>query len=150
MLTDKPRASRIAPSEAEVMPLPNDDTTPPVTAPTPVDTIDILISDLRIQPCETIMVFDHPTHPQYDVTREQTSTAVTKYNNESTNSKDPILNFFIERYDEAYKLQLNDLVKLIKNNSKQLANFEDGRRSLILAEGAIKSNKSKKFEKIKF
>ena len=58
--------------------------------------------------------------------------------------------FFIERYNEAYKLQLNDLVKLIKKKSKPLAGFEDGRRSLILAEGAIKSLKSKKFEKINY
>ena len=74
----------------------------------------------------------------------------TLYSGKSTNIKKPLMYFFIERYDEAYKLQLNDLVKLIKNNSKPLANFEDGRRSLILAEGAIKSIKSKKFEKIKF
>ena len=74
----------------------------------------------------------------------------TLYSRKSTNIKKPLMYFFIERYDEAYKLQLNDLVKLIKNNSKPLANFEDGRRSLILAEGAIKSIKSKKFEKIKF
>ena len=48
------------------------------------------------------------------------------------------------------KLQLNDLAKLIKNNSKPLADFEDGRRSLILAEGALKSVKSKKFEKLNY
>ena len=58
--------------------------------------------------------------------------------------------FFTERYEEAYKLQLNDLLNIIKNNSKPLANFEDGRKSLILAENAIKSLRSKKFEKIKY
>ena len=58
--------------------------------------------------------------------------------------------FFIERYNEAYKLQLNYLAKLVKNNSKPLADFEDGRRSLILAEGALKSVKSKKFEKLNY
>ena len=31
MLTVRPRASRMAPSDAEVIPLPNDETTPPVT-----------------------------------------------------------------------------------------------------------------------
>jgi myo-inositol 2-dehydrogenase/D-chiro-inositol 1-dehydrogenase len=60
------------------------------------------------------------------------------------------MHFFIQRYDEAYKLQLNDLLRLIKNNSKPLADFEDGRKSLIIANTAIKSLKSKKFEKIKF
>ena len=70
------------------------------------------------------------------------------FSGKSTNIKKPLMYFFIERYNEAYKLQLNDLVKLIKKKSKPLAGFEDGRRSLILAEGAIKSLKSKKFEKI--
>ncbi len=75
----------------------------------------------------------------------------TKYfSKKSTNVNKPLMYFFIERYEEAYRLQLNDLVKMINNNSKPLANFEDGRKSLILAEKAIKSLRSKKFEKIKF
>ena len=74
----------------------------------------------------------------------------TLYLRKSTNIKKPLMNFFIERYNEAYKLQLNYLAKLIKNNSKPLADFEDGRRSLILAEGALKSVKSKKFEKLNY
>jgi len=72
------------------------------------------------------------------------------FSGKSTNIKKPLMYFFIERYNEAYKLQLNDLVKLIEKKSKPLAGFEDGRRSLILAEGAIKSLKSKKFEKINY
>ena len=46
--------------------------------------------------------------------------------------------------------KLNDLVKICKKNSKPLANFEDGRKSLILAESAKRSLKSKKFEKVIF
>ena len=72
------------------------------------------------------------------------------FSKKSTNVKKPLMYFFIERYEEAYKLQLNDLVKMISKNSKPLANFEDGRKSLILAENAIKSLRSKKFEKIKY
>jgi len=72
------------------------------------------------------------------------------YTEKFTNIKKPLMHFFIQRYDEAYKLQLNDLLRLIKNNSKPLADFEDGRKSLIIANTAIKSLKSKKFEKIKF
>tara|TARA_Y100000590_G_C15594414_1_gene967441 strand:+ start:90 stop:1091 length:1002 start_codon:yes stop_codon:yes gene_type:complete len=74
----------------------------------------------------------------------------TLYSKNSTNIKKPLMHFFVERYEEAYKLQLSGLAKLIKDNFKPLANFEDGRRSLLLAEGAIKSLKSKKFEKIKY
>ena len=72
----------------------------------------------------------------------------TLHTNKSTNIKKPLMYFFIERYKEAYKIQLNDLVKLIKNNCKPLASFEDGRKSLILSENAIKSLKSKRFEKV--
>jgi len=72
------------------------------------------------------------------------------FSKKSTNVNKPLMYFFIERYKEAYKLQLNDLVRLIKHNSKPLADFEDGRRSLILAENAIKSLRTKRFEKIKY
>ena len=72
------------------------------------------------------------------------------YSKNSTNNKSIFKTFFIERYFEAYKIQLNDLAKLCKKNTKPLANFEDGRLSLILAETANKSLKTKKLEKIKF
>ena len=72
------------------------------------------------------------------------------YSKNSTDNKTQLKNFFIERYSEAYKIQLDDLVKICKKNSKPLANFEDGRKSLILAESAKRSLKSKKFEKIIF
>jgi myo-inositol 2-dehydrogenase/D-chiro-inositol 1-dehydrogenase len=72
------------------------------------------------------------------------------YSKNSTDNKTQLKNFFIERYSEAYKIQLNDLVKICKKNFKPLANFDDGRKSLILAEIAKKSLNSKKFEKIIF
>ena len=72
------------------------------------------------------------------------------YSKNSTDNRTQLKNFFIERYSEAYKIQLNDLVKICKKNSKPLANFDDGRKSLILAEIAKKSLNSKKFEKIIF
>ena len=67
----------------------------------------------------------------------------------STNNKSPLLHFFIERYTDAFRLQLYDLAKFCKKNIKPRAVFEDGRKSIILAEGAQKSVKSKKFEKLK-
>ena len=70
------------------------------------------------------------------------------YSGTSTNIKSPLMHFFIERYSEAYKIQLNDLAKLCRTNINPSASFEDGRRSLILAETAIKSLRSRKFEKV--
>ena len=72
------------------------------------------------------------------------------YSKNSTNNKSLFKTFFIERYSEAYRIQLDDLVKLCKKNVKPIATFEDGRKSLILAETAKRSLKSKKFETIKF
>ena len=72
------------------------------------------------------------------------------YSKNSTNNKSTFKTFFIERYSEAYKIQLNDLAKLCNKNVKPLATFEDGRMSLILAETANKSLKSKKLEQVKF
>ncbi len=84
------------------------------------------------------------------ISDNQRNQETTFYSKNSTNSKYNFKTFFIERYSEAYKIQLNDLAKLCKKRIKPLANFEDGRLSLILAETANKSLKTKKFEKIKF
>ena len=72
------------------------------------------------------------------------------YNKSSTAQKKPLQHFFIERYKEAYNLQLNDLSKFVKKNSKPLSTFEDGRRALIVANAASKSLRQKKQIKIKF
>jgi len=72
------------------------------------------------------------------------------YTKVNTSQKKPLLNFFIERYKEAYNLQLDDLFRMIKNNSKPLANFEDGRRALMLANAAYRSLKENKNIKVNF
>ena len=72
------------------------------------------------------------------------------YSKYLTNGKQSFKNFFIERYSDAFRIQLDDLAKFCKKNKKPLANFEDGRISIILAETANKSLKSKKFELVKF
>ena len=84
------------------------------------------------------------------ISDNQRDQEIVFYSKNSTNNKSIFKTFFIERYFEAYKIQLNDLAKLCKKNTKPLANFEDGRLSLILAETANKSLKTKKLEKIKF
>ena len=72
------------------------------------------------------------------------------YNKSSTAQKKPLQHFFIERYKEAYNLQLNDLSKFVKKNSKPLSTFEDGRRALIIANAATLSLRKKKQIKLKF
>ncbi len=53
-------------------------------------------------------------------------------------------NFFIDRYKIAYKLQLNDLYNLVKKNKKPRSTFDDGEKSLRIANAAFKSLKLKK------
>ena len=84
------------------------------------------------------------------ISENQRDLETTSYFKNSTGSKRSFKNFFIERYSEAFKNQLGDLARFCKKNIKPRANFEDGRKSVILAETANKSLKTKKFELIKF
>ena len=73
-------------------------------------------------------------------------------NSNSLDSKktDSINNFFIKRYKNAYKNELRGFSNFIKKNIKPLAEFEEGRRALIMANAAKKSIKTKKIEKLSF
>ena len=84
------------------------------------------------------------------ISDNQTPTSVRKYNNETTNSKDPILNFFIERYDVAYKNQLENFINCIISKKPTTVNFEDGRNALIIANAAYESLNTGKSVKIKY
>jgi len=70
------------------------------------------------------------------------------FNSKQTNSQKPFLNFFIERYDYAYNIQLKELISLHKNKIKSRSTFEDGYVALKLANAAYKSVKLKKTIKI--
>jgi len=84
------------------------------------------------------------------ISDNQSPTSVKKFDKNITNSEDPIYYFFIERYDQAYKNQLNIFIDCIKNKKATLVNFEDGRNALIIANAAYESLKTKKSVKIKY
>ncbi len=73
------------------------------------------------------------------ISNNQTQTSVEKFNKEGTFVKEPILDFFIERYDQAYKSQLNDFIIKIEENKKPSVTYEDGQSALILANAAYES-----------
>ena len=73
------------------------------------------------------------------ISNNQSVTSVEKFNDKSTYAKDPIHFFFIERYDQAYKDQLDAFVNIVINNEKPSVTFEDGRNALILANAAYES-----------
>ena len=70
------------------------------------------------------------------------------FNSNQTNSQKPFLNFFIERYNDAYNIQLKELISLHKNKIKSRSTFKDGYFALKLANAAYKSLKLKKAIKI--
>jgi len=69
-------------------------------------------------------------------------------NSSFTSSKEPLKNFFIDRYKDAYALQLNGLKDMVIKGKKPRATFDDGQQALYLAINAYKSLKLKKTIKI--
>tara|TARA_A100001015_G_scaffold129075_1_gene143196 strand:- start:719 stop:1732 length:1014 start_codon:yes stop_codon:yes gene_type:complete len=82
------------------------------------------------------------------ISDNQRDLETTFYSKNHTNNKVSFKEFFIERYAEAFKIQLDDLVKVYRKKIKPRSDFEDGRISLIMADTAKKSIISKKFERI--
>ena len=72
------------------------------------------------------------------------------YTKNNTSQKKPLMNFFIDRYVDAYKLQLDELASYTLKRKKPVSSFEDGRRALIIANAALESLKKKRQIKIKF
>jgi myo-inositol 2-dehydrogenase/D-chiro-inositol 1-dehydrogenase len=73
---------------------------------------------------------------------------VKKYSSNFVEQKEPYLNFFIERYQEAYMNEITSFVEAIVNKSAPSVDFEDGRKALVLAETAYRSIASGKIENI--
>lgn len=64
---------------------------------------------------------------------------VTKHVRDATNVSAPLLNFFIERYSEAFNVEISAFVNSIEAKKPVEVGFEDGRLALVLAEAAVKS-----------
>lgn len=73
---------------------------------------------------------------------------LTRYGATTTDAKEPLLNFFIERYNQAYLDEINDFIDCIDKKKKPTVDFETGRRALILADAAWKSLRSGKAVKV--
>lgn len=68
----------------------------------------------------------------------QTATSVTIAGTAGFTSE-PALPFFLERYAAAYRLELEDFIAALANKPVELANGDDGRRALLLADAAQRS-----------
>jgi myo-inositol 2-dehydrogenase / D-chiro-inositol 1-dehydrogenase len=56
-----------------------------------------------------------------------------------TDRAEPLLNFFIERYREAFDAEISEFVEAVEQKRAPSVGFEDGRLALVLAEAALKS-----------
>ena len=56
-----------------------------------------------------------------------------------TERAEPLLNFFIERYREAFDAEISAFVTAVESGQPPVVGFEDGRLALVLAEAALKS-----------
>ena len=64
--------------------------------------------------------------------------------NNQTSSKKRLFNFFIDRYKEAYELELKELFLLAKKKKTPRSTFIDGYEALKLANAAVKSLSTKR------
>jgi len=64
---------------------------------------------------------------------------VRRYSSNATDSAPRLLDFFIERYFDAYRASLQSFVAAVTNNQLPQVNFHDGKKALLLAEAANKS-----------
>jgi myo-inositol 2-dehydrogenase/D-chiro-inositol 1-dehydrogenase len=67
----------------------------------------------------------------------------------STDAQEPLLNFFMERYRQAYLDELNEFIDVVAGKAQPSAGFEDGRVALILANAAWESLRSGRAVKIR-
>jgi myo-inositol 2-dehydrogenase / D-chiro-inositol 1-dehydrogenase len=64
---------------------------------------------------------------------------MTLHTAEFTERAEPLLNFFIERYREAFDAEISEFVEAVEQKRAPSVGFEDGRLALVLAEAALKS-----------
>jgi myo-inositol 2-dehydrogenase/D-chiro-inositol 1-dehydrogenase len=73
---------------------------------------------------------------------------VRKFGAAQSESAEPYLEFFIERYRESFDAEISAFIDTVENGAAVQAGFEDGRRALILAEAAMKSAVEGRFVRV--
>ncbi len=69
----------------------------------------------------------------------QRATTVEAWNAAGTQTREPVLNFFIERYQAAYAAEIDHFVTCVETGVRPLASFADGLAALALADAALES-----------
>jgi myo-inositol 2-dehydrogenase/D-chiro-inositol 1-dehydrogenase len=72
----------------------------------------------------------------------QRPTSIQAWGTRATEAKDPVLDFFIERYTPAYLAEINHFVDCCERGVTPLAGYREGREALRLADAALESTTS--------
>jgi myo-inositol 2-dehydrogenase/D-chiro-inositol 1-dehydrogenase len=64
---------------------------------------------------------------------------IRRWTKETTDAREPLLNFFLERYVEAYKAELEAFVEALNSKSPLPTSVQDGLKALRLADAALES-----------
>jgi myo-inositol 2-dehydrogenase / D-chiro-inositol 1-dehydrogenase len=73
-----------------------------------------------------------------------TPTKVLSYTKDVTAAAEPYLPFFLERYAESYKVELDAFVQAVQTGAACKPDFDDGMDALVLANAALESARSGK------
>ena len=71
-------------------------------------------------------------------------TAILTSNERATDSRDVLLPFFVERYAQSYRHEIDDFIDAVLSRRKPSVGAEDGRRALLLADAALQSHRTGK------
>jgi myo-inositol 2-dehydrogenase/D-chiro-inositol 1-dehydrogenase len=69
----------------------------------------------------------------------QRATTLSFWGAAATEARDPVLNFFIERYTPAYHAEIDHFVDCVEKGTAPLVGYRDGREALRLADAALDS-----------
>jgi myo-inositol 2-dehydrogenase/D-chiro-inositol 1-dehydrogenase len=84
------------------------------------------------------------------ISNNRTATTVERFSANATAVREPLLNFFIDRYGDAYRNQINDFIDAVANGRQPSPGFDDGRRALVLADAALESLKTGRTVQVKY
>jgi myo-inositol 2-dehydrogenase/D-chiro-inositol 1-dehydrogenase len=69
-------------------------------------------------------------------------TTIRRWSQDVTDAREPLLNFFLERYQQAYKAELDAYIDALAHGKPMPTTVQDGLQALRLADAAVESVKS--------
>ena len=70
------------------------------------------------------------------------ATTIRRWSQDVTDAREPLLNFFLERYQQAYKSELDAYIDALVHKKQMPITVQDGLKALQLADAAVESVKT--------